>query len=143
KTMDYEPMSVQTPMGEGSQQDLQEQSLLATIMRAGLPFHQGMLNVFDRADSAFFAAYRHTKKSGEMEVYKKYVNSPNLDDRILIMADPMLATGRSLVLCCKDLLTEYNIKELHIAVVIASEERSEEHTSELQSRENLVCRLLL
>ncbi|HLT87168.1 MAG TPA: uracil phosphoribosyltransferase [Sphingobacterium sp.] len=122
KTLDYEPMTVQTPLGEASHQVLQEQPVLATIMRAGLPFHQGMLNVFDRADSAFFAAYRHTKKSGEMEVYKKYVNTPNLDDRILIMADPMLATGRSLVLCCKDLLTEYNIKELHIAVVIASEE---------------------
>ncbi|RZF58232.1 uracil phosphoribosyltransferase [Sphingobacterium corticibacterium] len=122
KTLDYEPVTVQTPLGIASHQILQEQPVLATIMRAGLPFHQGMLNVFDHADSAFFAAYRHTKKSGEMEVHKKYVNTPNLDERILIMADPMLATGRSLVLCCKDLLAEYNIKELHIAVAIASEE---------------------
>ncbi|PRD44129.1 uracil phosphoribosyltransferase [Sphingobacterium haloxyli] len=122
KTLDYEPVKVQTPLGEASHQVLQEQPVLATIIRAGLPFHQGMLNVFDRADSAFFAAYRHTKKSGEMQVYKKYLNTPNLDGRILIIADPMLATGRSLVLCCKDLLAEYEIKELHIAVVIASEE---------------------
>ncbi len=122
KTLEYEPVTVETSLGTASHQVLQEQPVLATIMRAGLPFHQGMLNVFDHADSAFFAAYRHTKKSGEMEVYKKYVNTPNLDDKILIMADPMLATGRSLVLCCKDILAEYNIKELHIAVVIASEE---------------------
>lgn len=122
KTLAYEPTTIETPLGEASHQILQEQPVLATIIRAGLPFHQGMLHVFDRADSAFFAAYRHTKKSGEMEVYKKYANTPNLDDKIVIIADPMLATGRSLVLCCKDLLAEYNIKELHIAVVIASEE---------------------
>lgn len=122
KTLAYKPITVNTPLGEASHQILQEQPVLATIIRAGLPFHQGMLRVFDRADSAFLAAYRHTKKSGEMEVYKKYTNSPNLDDKIVIIADTMLATGRSLVLCCKDLLAEHNIKELHIAVVIASEE---------------------
>lgn len=122
KTLDYQPLTVQTPLGTASHSVLLEQPVLATIIRAGLPFHQGMLNVFDHADSAFLAAYRHTKKSGEMEVHKKYVNTPNLDDRILIMIDPMLATGQSLVLCCKDLLAEYSIKELHIAVAIASEE---------------------
>lgn len=122
KTLDYQPLTVQTPLGTASHSVLLEQPVLATIIRAGLPFHQGMLNVFDHADSAFLAAYRHTKKSGEMEVHKKYVNTPNLDDRALIMIDPMLATGQSLVLCCKDLLAEYSIKELHIAVAIASEE---------------------
>lgn len=122
KTLDYQPLTVQTPLGTASHSVLLEQPVLATIIRAGLPFHQGMLNVFDHADSAFLAAYRHTKKSGEMEVHKKYVNTPNLDDRILIMIDPMLATGQSLVLCCRDLLAEYSIKELHIAVAIASEE---------------------
>lgn len=122
KTLDYQPITVQTPLGTASHSVLLEQPVLATIIRAGLPFHQGMLNVFDRADSAFLAAYRHTKKSGEMEVHKKYVNTPNLDDKILIMIDPMLATGQSLVLCCRDLLAEYSIKELHIAVAIASEE---------------------
>src|SRR5690606_8425314 len=60
--------------------------------------------------------------SGEMEIHKKYTNTPDLEDKVLIVADPMLATGRSLVLCCKDLLAEYNIKELHIAVVLAAEE---------------------
>lgn len=122
KTLTYEPHTVETPLGVAEHNLLDEPPVLATIIRAGLPFHQGMLNVFDRSDSAFIAAYRHTKKSGEMEIHKKYTNTPDLEDKVLIVADPMLATGRSLVLCCKDLLAEYNIKELHIAVVLAAEE---------------------
>lgn len=122
KTLPFVPTTVETPLGMASHNILEQQPVLATIIRAGLPFHQGLLNVFDRADSAFIAAYRHTKKSGEIEIHKKYSNTPNLDDRIVIIADPMLATGQSLVLCCKELLADYNIKELHIAVVIASEE---------------------
>ncbi|HLS96696.1 MAG TPA: uracil phosphoribosyltransferase [Sphingobacterium sp.] len=122
KTLAYKPIAVETPLGTATHHVLEDQPVLATIIRAGLPFHQGLLNVFDRADSGFIAAYRHTKKSGEMEIHKKYTNTPDLNDKVVIVADPMLATGRSLVLCCKDLLAEYNIKELHIAVVIASEE---------------------
>ncbi|WP_312135877.1 uracil phosphoribosyltransferase [Sphingobacterium sp.] len=122
KTLEYHYVDVETPLGVANTHLMPQQPVIATIMRAGLPFHQGLLNVFDRADSAFIAAYRHTKKSGEFEIHKKYQNTPNLDDKVVIMADPMLATGKSLVLCCKDLLSEYNIKELHIATVIASEE---------------------
>ncbi|MCT1523480.1 MULTISPECIES: uracil phosphoribosyltransferase [Sphingobacterium] len=122
KTLEYHYVDVETPLGVASTHLMPQQPVIATIMRAGLPFHQGLLNVFDRADSAFIAAYRHTKKSGEFEIHKKYQNTPNLDEKVVIMADPMLATGKSLVLCCKDLLSEYNIKELHIATVIASEE---------------------
>ncbi|MGO1244886.1 MAG: uracil phosphoribosyltransferase [Sphingobacterium sp.] len=122
KTLSYKPVTVETPLGTATHNVLEEQPVLATIIRAGLPFHQGMLRVFDKAPNAFMAAYRHTKKSGEMEIQKKYSNSPNLDEKIVIVADPMLATGRSLVLCCQDLLADYNIKELHIAAVIASEE---------------------
>ncbi|WKK58033.1 uracil phosphoribosyltransferase [Sphingobacterium sp. BN32] len=122
KTLEYHYVNVETPLGVANTHLMPQQPVIATIMRAGLPFHQGLLNVFDRADSAFIAAYRHTKKSGEFEIHKKYQNTPNLDDKVVIMADPMLATGKSLVLCCKDLLSEYNIKELHIATVIASEE---------------------
>lgn len=122
KTLTYEPHTVETPLGVAEHNLLDEPPVLATIIRAGLPFHHGMLNVFDRSDSAFIAAYRHTKKSGEIEIHKKYTNTPDLEDKVLIVADPMLATGRSLVLCCKDLLSEYNIKELHIAVVLAAEE---------------------
>lgn len=122
KTLVYTPQKVETPLGIANCNTLEEQPILVTIIRAGLPFHQGLLNVFDRADSGFIAAFRHTKKSGEFEIHKKYSNTPSLDEKIVIVADPMLATGKSLVLCCKDLLSEYNIKELHVASIIATEE---------------------
>jgi len=122
KTMAFKSVEVETPLGVAKTHLLMEQPVLATILRAGLPFHQGLLNIFDQADNTFIAAYRHTKKSGEFEVHKEYVNTPNLDNRTVIIVDPMLATGKSLVLCCKDLLAEYEIKELHIVAAIASEE---------------------
>ena len=122
KSLTYSTSEVETPLGIAEMSILDEQPILITIIRAGIPFHQGFLNIFDQADSGFIAAFRHTKKSGEFEIHKKYENTPNLDDKIVIIADPMLATGRSLVLCCKELLSQYNIKELHIASVIASEE---------------------
>ena len=122
KNLTYSKEEVETPLGISEMLTLDEQPVLITIIRAGLPFHQGFLNVFDHADSGFIAAFRHTKKSGEFEIHKKYENTPDLDDKVVIIADPMLATGKSLVLCCKELLSQYNIRELHIAAVIASEE---------------------
>lgn len=122
KNLTYSKEEIETPLGISKMLTLDEQPVLITIIRAGLPFHQGFLNVFDHADSGFIAAFRHTKKSGEFEIHKKYENTPDLDDKVVIIADPMLATGKSLVLCCKELLSQYNIKELHIAAVIASEE---------------------
>lgn len=122
KNLTYSKEEIETPLGISEMHTLDEQPALITIIRAGLPFHQGFLNVFDHADSGFIAAFRHTKKSGEFEIHKKYENTPDLDDKVVIIADPMLATGRSLVLCCKELLSQYNIKELHIAAVIASDE---------------------
>lgn len=122
KTLSYKQEKIETPLGIAEHNMLEEQPVLATVIRAGLAMHQGLLNVFDRASSAFIAASRHAKKSGELEIRKSYANCPNLDDKVVIISDPMLATGRSLVLVCRDLLAEYNIKELHIAVIIASEE---------------------
>jgi len=122
KTLVYEQAEITTPLGEAETFLLAEQPILATIIRAGLPLHQGLLNVLDQADCAFIAAYRKTKKSGEFEIYKEYQTSPNLDNRIVIISDPMLATGRSMVLICKDLLAQYKIKNLHIVSAIASDE---------------------
>lgn len=122
KTFTYTPQEIETPLGISEMHTLTEQPVLVTLIRAGLPFHQGFLNVFDQADSGFIAAYRHTKKSGEFEIHRKYENTPDLDDRIVIVSDPMLASGKSLVLCCRELLSTYNIKELHIAAIIASQE---------------------
>ncbi len=122
KKLQYQDVSVETPLGTANVALLEEQPVLATILRAGLPLHQGLLNYFDKADSAFIAAYRKTRKSGDFYIQMEYVSSPNLNNRILIVSDPMLATGMSMVLCCKELLNTYNIKELHIVSVIASVE---------------------
>lgn len=122
ETFSFTPQDIETPLGIANMNLLEEQPIIISIMRAGLPFHQGFLNIFDRADSGFVAAYRHTKKSGEFEIHKKYESVPDLNERVVIIVDPMLATGKSLVLCCKELLLSYNIKELHIAAIIASEE---------------------
>lgn len=122
QSLTYTPQKITTPLGVAKSQLLEEQPIIISIMRAGIPFHQGFLNIFDQANSGFLAAYRHTKKSGEFEVHKKYESVPNLENKTIIIADPMLATGKSLLLCCQDLLTNYSIKELHISAIIASEE---------------------
>ncbi len=122
KTFTYVPTEIETPLGIAETSLLSEQPALATILRAGIPMHQGMLNVFDQADCAFIGAYRKTKKSGAFEIRKEYVSTVNLDDRTLILIDPMLATGRTVVLTCKELLDDFAIKSLIIVSAIASEE---------------------
>lgn len=122
KTLDYQQMETQTPLGIAKTVQLVEQPVLATITRAGIPMHKGMLNIFDRSESAFFAAYRRVHKSGQLEIAVEYVSTPDLTDRVVIMADPMLATGMSMVVCCKEMMSRYKIKELHIASAIASSE---------------------
>jgi len=122
KTLTYEPTEIETPLGIAETALLTEQPVLATILRAGIPMHQGMLNVFDQADSAFIGAYRKTKKSGAFEIRKEYVSTINLDNRTLILIDPMLATGKTVVLTCKELLDDYDIQSLIIVSAIASEE---------------------
>jgi len=122
KTLAYGPAEVETPLGTAETALLIEQPVLMTIVRAGIPLHQGLLNVFDQADCGFIGAYRKTKKSGAFEIEKKYMTSPDLKDKTVIIADPMLATGSSMVLCCKELLASYTVKKLHVVAAIASEE---------------------
>ena len=104
KKLKYISREVETPLGTTSVQVLESQPVLATILRAGLPFHQGLLNFFDKADSAFISAYRKPAKSGGFEIEIEYMSTPDLNDRVLVVADPMLATGISMVLCCKQFL---------------------------------------
>lgn len=122
RSLPYTPTETQTPLGIAKTVKLTEQPVLATITRAGIPLHKGMLNIFDRAECAFLAAFRKVHKSGSFEIELEYVSSPDLTDRVVIMADPMLATGMSMVLCCKELMGRYKIKELHIVSAIASSE---------------------
>ena len=121
KTMEYETKEVVTPLGVKEVRVLKEQPVLATILRAGLPFHQGMLNMFDRADNAFIAAYRKYDKDDDSEIRVEYFSSPDLDGRVLILCDPLLATGESLVKTIEGLLSDYmEPKRIHLAVAVAS-----------------------
>lgn len=122
KTLDFVETEFETPLGTASVQVLENYPVLTTILRAGLPLHQGLLNFFDRADSTFIAAYRKTGKDGKFVIKKEYVSGPNLDGKIVIVSDPLLATGQSMVLTCKELLDRYKIKQLHIVSLIASTE---------------------
>ncbi|MCW5900350.1 MAG: uracil phosphoribosyltransferase [Flavobacteriales bacterium] len=123
RTMPFSEQEVTTPLGIARVQLLAEQPVLSTILRAGLPMHQGMLNVFDRADNAFISAYRkHRKGTDEFDIEVEYLSSPSLEDRVLVLCDPMLATGQSMVLVYKALLRMGKPRELHVVSAIASAE---------------------
>jgi uracil phosphoribosyltransferase len=122
KTFNYANTEVNTSLGTSVISLFENNPVLVTILRAGLPIHRGLLNFFDKSDSAFISVYRKAKKSGDIIVQKEYMATPVLDNRIVIVTDAMLATGMSMVLCCKELLSTYKIKELHIVSVIASAE---------------------
>ena len=134
KTLEYESKEVVTPLGVKEVRVLSEQPVLATILRAGLPFHQGMLNMFDRADNAFIAAYRKYDKDDDSEIRVEYFSSPELDGRVLIVCDPLLATGESLVKTIEGLLgDDQEPKHIHIAVAVASSDGLE-HVKRRMSR---------
>lgn len=123
KTLDYTTEEVLTPLGVANMRVPSSQPVLGTIMRAGLPFHQGLLNYFDHADSAFVSAYRkHKKGQDEFEIQVEYLSSPSLKDRVLVLSDPMLATGASMFMVYKALLSKGKPAHVHIAVLIASHE---------------------
>jgi uracil phosphoribosyltransferase len=110
---------IQTPLGIANCKVLAQQPVLGTILRAGLPLHQGLLNYFDKADNAFISAYRKHKNDGTFEISLEYISCPELDDRVLILSDPMLATGASLVKTIQYLRVEGEPSSIHIVVAIA------------------------
>jgi len=123
RTLDYIPQTVETPLGEAALMSIGDQVVIATILRAGLPFHQGFLNYFDDARNAFVSAYRKYGKDGKFKIKVEYISCGSLEGKVLILADPMLATGSSLVLAYQALCEHGGMpKHTHIAAVIASEE---------------------
>jgi uracil phosphoribosyltransferase len=110
---------VTTPLGISTCRMLDAQPVLATILRAGLPLHQGMLNYFDHADNAFISAYRKHHRDGSFDIELEYISCPSLEDRILIICDPMLATGASLVKTIQMLRAEGTPREVHVVSAIA------------------------
>jgi uracil phosphoribosyltransferase len=119
KTLEFIDTEIQTPLGSSICRNMKEQPVLATILRAGLPLHQGMLNIFDRADNAFISAYRKHHRDGSFEISLEYISCPDLENRILIISDPMLATGSSLVKTIHFLKEEGTPKAIHIVTAIA------------------------
>lgn len=123
KELNYTSRSVQSPLGIAEMNLLSDEVVLATILRAGLPLHQGMLNYFDRAECAFVSAFRkHSKGSDEFEISIEYLSAPKLDEKVLILCDPMLATGKSMALVLKEMLRLGKPSTVHIVSAIASAE---------------------
>lgn len=119
KVLPFEEKEIQTPLGIAEHKMMKEQPVLATILRAGLPLHQGLLNYFDKADNAFISAYRKHHKDGSFEISLEYISCPELENRVLIISDPMLATGASLVKTIQYLKDEGSPSSIHIVVAIA------------------------
>lgn len=120
KKLNWENKDVITPLGEAQCKVLKEQPVIATILRAGLPMHQGILNYFDRAENAFISAYRKHHKNGSFTIQIEYASCPPIDQKVLILSDPMLATGASMVLTYKELLSKGKPSHTHIVSVLAS-----------------------
>ncbi|HRO43533.1 MAG TPA: uracil phosphoribosyltransferase [Flavipsychrobacter sp.] len=119
KQLPYKEVTVQTSLGEATCVELEHQPVLATILRAGIPLHHGLLNYFDKGDNSFIAAYRKHHRDGTFEIEQHYVTSPSMEGRPLIIADPMLATGASLVLALRTLTENETPSQIHIVCAIA------------------------
>lgn len=122
KTLNYTTVGVETPLATAQCQMLDENVVLGTIFRAGVPFHQGFLNFFDKAENAFVSAYRKYREKENFDIFIEYIASPRLDGKTLILVDPMLATGGSMELSYKALLTKGEPAKVHVASVIASQQ---------------------
>ena len=122
KKMEYENTEISTPLGISTESLMKEKPILATILRAGLPLHQGFLNYFDSSDNCFISAYRKHEKGGDFEVKIEYMSSPDLEGKTVILCDPMLASGSSMILAMEAILSKSMPKHIHIVAVIASAE---------------------
>lgn len=135
KSLFYTKKNVQTPLGNIDCNFINEEIVIGTILRAGLSLHQGFLNYFDRAENAFVSAYRKYKDRLNFDIFIEYIASPNLDDKTLILVDPMLATGSSMELAYKALLTKGQPKNIHLVSIIASQ-KAVDTLSEIFAKDN-------
>ena len=122
KKLKYKSSKVTTPLGIATIPKLTDQPVIGTILRASLPLHMGLLNYFDQADNAFVSAYRKHHKDNSFEIKVEYMSSPDLTDKVLILCDPMLATGQSMLLAYKALLQHGKPRHIHVVGLIASVE---------------------
>jgi uracil phosphoribosyltransferase len=123
KDLRYRNVAIQTPLGTKQTTEIEGQQVLCSILRAGLPLHLGFLNYFDNAENGFVSAYRHHPRNDDyFDILVEYQAVPNLDGKTLILIDPMLATGQSIVAVFNKLMDKGTPKEIHIAVIIAAPE---------------------
>ncbi|MGB4328756.1 MAG: uracil phosphoribosyltransferase, partial [Tenuifilum sp.] len=122
KVLSYQTVQVQTPLGTADVSVPTDNIVLATILRAGVPLHQGMLNYFDKAQNAFISAYRKYDKDGTFRIQFEYISCPSIEGKTLVLIDPMLATGASMLLAYKALLEHGKPLHTHIVAVIGSKE---------------------
>ena len=125
RTFRYSPKEIQTPLGVASVNTPDNPVVISTILRAGLPFHQGFLSYFDGAENAFVSAYRKYKDTLKFNIHIEYIASPRIDETTLIITDPMLATGSSMELSYQAMLTKGHPAEIHVASIIASRQAVE------------------
>jgi uracil phosphoribosyltransferase len=122
KTLHFKTIEVTTPLAIATVDVISEQPVLATILRAGLSMHQGLLNYFDKADSAFISAYRRHSSEEEFDIHVEYLAAPTIDNKVVIISDPMLATGSSMVTVYKALLKQGNPSKIIVVSAIATQE---------------------
>lgn len=120
KRLDFEDQKVTTPLGIATCKTLKQQPVIGTVLRAGLPMHDGFLSIFDKADCAFVGAYRQEGSGSSISVELEYLGAPRIDNRVLILCDPMLATGTSLLRSLESIERRGKPREVHIASIFAS-----------------------
>ncbi|WP_294178203.1 uracil phosphoribosyltransferase [uncultured Coprobacter sp.] len=138
KDLRYSEKQVTTPLGIARVNTADDKIVIGTILRAGIPYHQGFLNYFDRAENAFVSAYRKYKDKLNFEIFIEYIASPRIDGKVLILTDPMLATGGSMELSYRALLTKGEPEHIHIASVIASQKAIEYITTHFPEEKTTV-----
>ncbi len=122
KSLDFASTQTQTPLGSSDTTELADQPVIGTVLRAGIPLQHGVNQLFNQADLAYISAYRHQTTGNQFEIKVEYLASPSIENRVLILTDPMLATGQSLVLTYEQFLAQGNPKKVHLVSVIGSQE---------------------
>ncbi len=120
KGLNYEEVKVQTPLGVATCNTIKDKLVLGAILRAGLPLHQGLLNVFNNVENAFISAYRKHNNDGSFDIHMEYITCPNVEGKVLILADPMLATGASIDASLKSIEEYGKPSKIHVVVAVAS-----------------------
>ncbi len=121
KSLEFEVQEVTTPLGIAKVPKLKNQPVLATILRAGLSMHNGLLKIFDRAENCFISAFRKYSKNGDFEIEFEYMASPSLNDKVVILSDPMLASGKSMEIGYQALFSKGTPKHVHMVAIISSQ----------------------